>query len=97
MSGAGHDPAVLDKLCPMHLLLSASGRIRHAGPTIQKLRPQAPLAGRRFLDTVTVKRPRGIAGMEDLRRAAGVKLHLAFRDAPRTELRACWCRWGIGG
>ncbi|MFG6582369.1 diguanylate cyclase domain-containing protein [Sulfitobacter sp. 1A12779] len=87
MSGAGHDPAVLDKLCPMHLLLSASGRIRHAGPTIQKLRSQAPLAGRRFLDTVTVKRPRGIAGMEDLRRAAGVKLHLAFRDAPRTELK----------
>ena len=85
MSGAGHDPAVLDKLCPMHSLLSASGRIRHV--THDPVAPAAPLAGRRFLDTVTVKRPRGIAGMEDLRRAAGVKLHLALRDAPRTELK----------
>ena len=87
MSGGCHDPAVLDKLCPMHLLLSANGEIRHAGPTIQKLRPQSPLAGRHFLETVTVKRPRGIDGMKDLRRATGVKLHLAFRDSPRTELK----------
>nr|WP_243267002.1 GGDEF domain-containing protein [Sulfitobacter sp. DSM 110093] len=87
MSGAIHDTEVLDRLCPMHLLLSSTGLIRHAGPTIQKLRPQSPLAGKLFLDTVTVKRPRTMRGMDDLRRASGVKLHLAFRDAPRTELK----------
>ena len=87
MSVGCHDPAVLDQLCPMHLLLSANGEIRHSVPQIQKLRSQSLLAGRHFLETVTVKRPRGIDGMKDLHRATGVKLHLAFRDSPRTELK----------
>ncbi len=96
MSEVIQDTAVLDKLCPMHLLLSATGVIGHAGPTIQKLRPQSPLVGRRFFDTVAVKRPRGIHGMEDLRRATGVKLHLALRDAPRTELKGLLVPLGDG-
>lgn len=79
--------AVLDVLCPMHLVLTPTGHIHHAGPTIQKLRPETPLAGQRFLEAFAVKRPRTIRGMDDLRRAADIKLHLEFHDAPRTEFK----------
>ena len=79
--------AVLDVLCPMHLMLSATGHIMHAGPTIQKLRPEMPMKGERFLEVFSLKRPRSITSMSDLRAARDVKLHLEFRDAPRTELK----------
>ena len=78
---------VLDVLCPMHLVVSASGHITHAGPTIQKLRPDAPMVGERFLEIFALNRPRAITSMEDLRASTDVKLHLQFRDAPRTELK----------
>tara|TARA_R110002072_G_scaffold119877_6_gene252807 strand:- start:2024 stop:3064 length:1041 start_codon:yes stop_codon:yes gene_type:complete len=78
---------VLDVLCPMHLTLNATGHITHAGPTIQKMRSDAPMIGQRFLELFVVKRPRSIAGMDDLRRATDLKLHLELRDAPRTELK----------
>lgn len=78
---------VLDVLCPMHLTLSATGHITHAGPTIQKLRSETPMVGQRFLEVFDVKRPRSIKGMDDLRRATDLKLHLELRDTPRTELK----------
>ncbi len=79
--------AVLDVLCPMHLTLDATGHITHAGPTIQKLREGAPMAGQRFLEVFAVKRPRSITCMDDLRRATNLKLHLEMRDTPRTALK----------
>ncbi|MGJ8625649.1 MAG: diguanylate cyclase domain-containing protein [Sulfitobacter sp.] len=79
--------AVLDVLCPMHLTLNETGHITHAGPTIQKMRSDAPMIGQRFLEVFIVKRPRSIACMDDLRRATDLKLHLELRDAPRTELK----------
>jgi len=87
MSDLFEDTAVLDVLCPMHLVLSPTGHIRHAGPTIQKLRPDTALIGQRFLEAFAIKRPRTIRGMDDLRRAADIKIHLEFHDAPRTELK----------
>ena len=87
MSEMFENAAVLDVLCPMHLVLSATGHILHAGPTIQKLRPETPLTGQRFLEAFVIKRPRAIRGMDDLRRAADIKIHLEFHDAPRTELK----------
>lgn len=78
---------VLDVLCPMHLRLSASGHILHAGPTIQKMRPDIPLVGKRFLEVFVINRPRAITTMEDLRRLSDVKLHLALRDPPETSLK----------
>ncbi|MGC1494676.1 MAG: GGDEF domain-containing protein [Sulfitobacter sp.] len=78
---------VLDVLCPMHLTLSETGHITHAGPTIQKLRADAPMVGQRFLEVFAVKRPRSITCMKDLRRAEKLKLHLELRDHPRTELK----------
>ncbi len=78
---------VLDVLCPMHLVLAPTGHILHAGPTIQKLRPETPLTGQRFLEAFVVKRPRTIRSMDDLRRATDIKLHLEFHDVPRTALK----------
>ena len=86
MSAALSD-TVLDVLCPMHLTLNATGHITHAGPTIQKMRSNAPMIGQRFLEVFIVKRPRSIACMDDLRQATDLKLHLELRDAPRTELK----------
>ncbi len=79
--------AALDVLCPMHLVLSETGHVIHAGPTVQKLRPDTPMQGRRFLEIFNLKRPRAISDMDELRAAAGVKLHLQMRDAPQTEVK----------
>ncbi|MFD2738968.1 GGDEF domain-containing protein [Sulfitobacter aestuarii] len=96
MSG-GATPALLDVLCPMHLSISPSGHITHAGPTIQKLRPDRVMRGERFLELFAVKRPRGIGCMADLRRACDLKLHLQLRDAPRTELKGVLVPLGAEG
>ncbi|MFL4470624.1 diguanylate cyclase domain-containing protein [Tateyamaria armeniaca] len=77
----------LDVLCPMHLVLSDTGEVVHAGPTVQKLRPDTPLEGHKFLDVFDLKRPRAITTMDQLRESAGTKLHLQLRDAPQTEIK----------
>ncbi|KAA2316317.1 diguanylate cyclase [Pseudooceanicola sediminis] len=78
----------LDVLCPLHVVLDPTGHIRHAGPTMQKLRPDTPLAGARFLELFEMSRPRAVDNMASLLRAAGTKLHLRLRDHPRTALKA---------
>ncbi|MEM6372425.1 MAG: diguanylate cyclase [Pseudomonadota bacterium] len=77
----------LDVLCPMHIVLSDSGEVLHAGPTVQKLWPDEPLKGRMFLDAFDLKRPRNISTMDQLRAAAGTKLHLQMRNARETEIK----------
>lgn len=83
----GEPTFMLDQLCPMHLTLDRTGHITHAGPTLAKLRPETRLPGRRFLDVFELRRPRAIASMQDLVAQAGTKLHLRFRDVPRTDLK----------
>ena len=78
---------LLTRLCPMHLVLDADGVIRRAGPTLQKLRPETPMAGRRFLDLFTLTRPRAANRFADLLAGPEDKLNVAFRDAPRTALK----------
>ena len=103
-SGAGAGPAemppdlaaILDVLCPMHLMLSDEGHVLHCGPTLAKLRPDTPFRGARFLERFEVTRPRRLSSMPDLLAAAGGKLHLALRDAPRTALKGCLAPWGRG-
>ena len=77
----------LDRLMPMHLLLSETGHIRHAGPTLAKLFPGNDLVGRRFLEVLELRRPRSIDTLADLRRVGRVPLHLRFRDPPHTGFR----------
>lgn len=78
---------MMDVLCPMHVLVSATGHVLHVGPTLQKLRPDMPMVGRRFLEIFDLKRPRAISDMETLRATAGTKLHLKLRDDPKTEVK----------
>lgn len=87
---------VLDGLCPMHVLLDETGHINQAGPTLTKLRPDRPLVGQRFLELFELSRPRAITDMTGLLAAAGSKLHLSFRDAPRTGLKGVIVPLGTG-
>ena len=78
---------MLDTLCPMHVVLDASGRIVQAGPAFHKWHPEGNPTGLRFLDLLELKRPRTESGMKALLSAAGKKLHLQMRQAPGTELK----------
>ncbi len=80
--------AGFDTLMPMGLILTPEGVIRHAGPTMIKLRPgDGALVGRRFLDVFEVRRPRQVAQFSDLAAQTGDPLRIQFRDAPRTVLK----------
>jgi len=78
---------LLERLCPMFVLIDSGGRIQQVGPTLQKLRPDDPMSGQMFLELFELTRPRAIDGMAALLQAAGAKLHLNFRDEPRTGLK----------
>lgn len=80
----------LDILCPMHLVVSATGEVLHAGPTLNKIKPE--MTGTRFLDVFEVKRPRALNTIEDLACAAGQKLQVRFRQAPFTPLKGVLVR-----
>ncbi len=79
--------SILDVLCPMHLRLSKSGHITYVGPTLQKLRREGTLIGRRFLEVFSLDRPRSVETMQALMRTARTKLHLKFFDPPCSELK----------
>lgn len=78
---------VLDRINPMAAMLSGTGHILHAGPTLQKLRPDQDMAGRRFLEVFELTRPRSVSSMRELMGTSGSKLHLRFRDTPQTGLK----------
>lgn len=78
---------LLERLCPMFVLLDQYGRVQQVGPTLQKLRPNQPMQGQRFLELFELMRPRSISTMPALLAVSGAKLHLQFRDDPRTALK----------
>ncbi|MBK0326932.1 GGDEF domain-containing protein [Rhodobacteraceae bacterium F11138] len=77
----------LDLMCPMYALLDPTGHIVRVGPTLRKLRPELLLPGAQFLEVFELSRPRAVDNMAGLLAASGVKLHLQFRDEPRTSLK----------
>ncbi|MCV2890219.1 GGDEF domain-containing protein [Ruegeria aquimaris] len=77
---------LLEKLCPMFVLLDATGRITDVGPTLQKLRPEMAMVGSGFLEVFELLRPRSVATIQAIA-TSGAKLHLRFRDNPRTALK----------
>jgi len=100
MSGGMSDAAVmrlLARLCPMFLALDASGRIRAAGPTLAKLRPDTDLVGRRFLELFALKRPRGVRDMAGLLAQGDTRLQLEFRHPPRTAFKGVLAQLPGGG
>jgi diguanylate cyclase (GGDEF)-like protein len=78
---------ILEQLCPMFVLLDGTGHILRVGPTLQKLRPDQPMPGQRFLELFELNRPRMVSSFDELLGATGAKLHLQFRDTPRTSLK----------
>jgi hypothetical protein len=60
MSGPDRIGAMLDILCPMHVVLDRTGHITGAGPTLRKLRPSGVMIGERFLELFELTRPRAI-------------------------------------
>lgn len=77
---------LLDVLCPMHVVFDGSGRIEHAGPTIEKI-VQGGLTGCMFLDVFEINRPGKISTYETLRDFTGVKLSLGLRTPPHCQLK----------
>ncbi len=88
--------AWLDTLCPMHVMLDATGHVTSVGPTLQKLRPDAPMVGQRFLELFELTRPRTVTNVAGLLAHAGAKLHLQLRDEPRTALKGVAVATGQG-
>lgn len=80
------DPAALDALMPMHLVVGNDGRIRHVGPTLAQLRPERDLTGRPFADVFSVRRPRELA-TGDPAALVGQKIRLEFREGTRTPMK----------
>ncbi|WP_375690219.1 diguanylate cyclase domain-containing protein [Pseudooceanicola sp. LIPI14-2-Ac024] len=97
MTGPAAMAAALDVLCPMHVALDPTGHMRHVGPGLRKLRPEARMEGQRFLERFQPLHPRNLASMADLMATAGQKLRLRLRDQPRTVLSAVLMPWPGGG
>ena len=76
--------AALDKLMPLHLVLSKDGKITSHGPTLSKLMEGQLLRGRDLFAAFDVRRPSGIATMADLMAQAGAKLQLNLRGLSRS-------------
>ncbi|WP_170325648.1 GGDEF domain-containing protein [Ruegeria arenilitoris] len=87
MMGTGDLAALLETLCPMFVLVDENGRILRVGPTLQKLRPDQPMAGKDFLEVFELVRPRTVTTLSALMALAGAKLHLKLHDTPRTALK----------
>ena len=78
---------VLDHLMPMHMIISPTGHIRHAGPCVGRILVNADVTGRRILELFELTRPRAIRSMQDLSAHFGKKLHLKTRDGTGTSLK----------
>ena len=77
----------LDRLMPMHILLSATGHIVACGPTLAKLNPERCWTGQRFLEVFAVRRPGRVTCLADLHRLVGRQLTVGVRDGSGTTLR----------
>ncbi len=87
MTPLGLPPEALDRLMPMHMLVSDTGHIRRVGPTMAKLRPDMELVGARLLEVFELRRPRNISSVTELCANDGAAMSLRFRDEPRTPLK----------
>jgi len=78
---------VLDTICPMHAVLSPTGHVVQAGPTLRKVVMDRDPVGARFLEIFEMSRPNMARDMTDLRNLAGRRLRLRLRGGPRHALK----------
>ena len=88
--------AILDRLCPLHVVLDAGGHVVQTGPTIAKLDlgldPGTP-----FLKRMEIYRPEQVVTMEELHAVAGRKLHLRKIDDAGLQLKGVFVPGQAGG
>lgn len=78
---------VLTRLMPMAAVVSPSGHIRVAGPTLSRLHAGVPLTGARFLEVFGLIRPGPVSSMAALAALAGRRLLFQMRNPAATPLR----------
>lgn len=81
------DPHAFGRLMPLYLWIAPSGQILGAGPTLLKLIAADRLIGRYFFDVFTLRRPKAVAGMADLVRQSGIRIHLSLSQPPHTGFK----------
>lgn len=96
MSGAaqaqvGALATILDRFCPMHVMIGPTGHIVAGGPTLVRLVAPGPLLGARFLDLFELTRPCAVQDVDGLRPLDGVRLRLRLRARPRYALKGQLC------
>ncbi len=89
--------SLLDTLCPMYVLVDDAGLIGRVGPTLQKLRPDRPLAGRNFLDIFELVRPKSITAVAEMMALSDRMLRLRFQDHPQTAFKGLIAPYPCGG
>lgn len=88
---------VLAVLCPMHVMVSAQGRITSAGRTLCKVLGPTEAVGARFLELFEVQRPAGLVDFAGLSAAAGRKVTLRLRQRRRTAFQGIAAQTEDGG
>ena len=71
----------LDKLMPLHMLVSDQGRIASYGPTLTKLVGGANLVGQSLFAAFDIRRPSGLTTMADLFAREGERLRLTLHKS----------------
>jgi diguanylate cyclase (GGDEF)-like protein len=75
--------AALDRLMPLHVMVSPKGIIVSCGPTVAKLLDGRSLLGQSLFAAFDLRRPSGVLTMADLRAREGEKLRLSLRVSAR--------------
>lgn len=77
----------LSRLMPMHLCLSAQGRVTALGPTLARVLDRQKVVGQPFFEIFQLRRPSGIASIPDLLARTGARLYITPSAQPDTILR----------
>ncbi|MEM1430674.1 MAG: GGDEF domain-containing protein [Pseudomonadota bacterium] len=93
----GLDRAGMDRLMPLHVIVSLDGQILRAGPTISKLAGGRDLVGEQFLTHFDLRLPKEIDSIADLIERSGEPLRLSLRDRTRTGLKGQAVGLSCGG
>ncbi len=80
--------AALERLMPMHLVLSGDGTILKAARTLRRLRPDMRLEGMNFFELFELRRPRGATRVDEMLKAEGGRLSLAFQKDSHGHFKA---------
>jgi diguanylate cyclase (GGDEF)-like protein len=79
--------AAMGRFMPMYLAVDDTGRIRAMGPSLRRVLGRPSPLGRSLFEVMDIRRPSGITSMADLRKEAGVQLHLGLRAQSDVHLR----------